>query len=830
MLLATLAPTVHASSLPLPNAGFEQGLVGWRVEEPAPMSTVHPEAAFVGERGLRVIDDSEAAASSVSTPRFPVEPGFAYRLTLRARRVSGQGIAVYLRFFDAKGRQLNPWPKYSDLRAVESSDWRQITVMAAPPEGAVSVDVRIRSYTAARVVADFDDVSLEAVVPSIGPPWTPAYKLDPSNPADAARLTEADVPGPDGLVYPNWKYVGVPGGIPAPDSLPVAVPGETFAALEDRDISGLLQSKISEVGANGGGVIELPPGRFLLAKPVIVRDSGVVIRGAGKARTHLLFTDRIPYGTLRAWSWNPSDKIGPNGFFEIQANPKNLNLLRVTSGGVLVAEELRRKHWGDRFHIRMRGEVLLARLGPGRHRLDAEIGYDNGDVFRDSFEVEVAAEPQPGDTWADEHGALVIAGAGLSGPRIPLAATAARGGRLLPLAAGHGLRVGDRVMIEAPATPRWNKLTGNMAPWGTYRSNHYEIVEVVAEGVRVSEPLRLEFPVEDGAYVQRIRVVESSGFEGLTVEQEVITREPSGPKIPDTGWYAVEDLWTDGVTFTYAWGCWLRDVGVINAGRNPVYLKRSKRCEARDLEIDGAIFHGGGGTAYVGFERTFDSLMDGVVTRRMRHAPDVQWGAAGNVIRNGQFIGSDGQWHAGWTNENLFENNIIEQTEADMAHGSYGHGLFASGPGSPYHGPQGPRNVVYNNDIVAPKDGLHMVGGNEAWLILHNRFVLGKGRAIYGREKTFDHIIRGNVFVMEQPASPAVLFGASDCTGIELVDNAFYGPIGQLAGFIGNLGRFEKLSGNTVAPYPKTPDAVPARPQPAVPSIFEWQRRTAATP
>jgi hypothetical protein len=806
--------------LPVPNAGFEGGLIGWVLDEAVPMSTVHPDAARTGERGLRVVDSSAQAGSSAASQRFPIEPGLAYRLTFSARKVSGDGVGVYLRFFDAAGHHLNGWPRASDQTAIQTADWRTYSISAAPPAGTVSVDAWIRAYKGSTSVADFDDFQLEAFVPVIAPPWKPQYKIRAD---ETSRLTPADVPGPDGLVYPDWRRAGRDGGIPVVAD--VVGPGR-FAGLENTDIAPLLNRLIEEVANAGGGAIRLPAGRFVLGEPVVIRRSGVVLRGSGRDSTRLSYEEHIPYGTLRSRCWTPSGIIGPNGFFEIQANPENLVLLRVTANGKRIKEEARRHHWGNRFNIRFRGEELLAALGPGRHRLDAEIAYANGDRFADSFEVEVSDQTQPDDTWVDQHGALMILAGGFRAEPVRLAADGLRGDTRVRLESGHGIHVGDTIMIEAPATPRWNAIVGNIAPWGTFRVNHLLVTAVDGDTLRLDQPLRIDFPREDGAYVRRIDVTRDSGFESLTVEQVVFTKELVGPRIPETLWYPMSDLWADGVTLCYAWNCWVKDVRIVNSGRNPLYFTRTKFSEARDIDVEGALFRGGGGTGYVGFERTFDSLLDGIVTRGMRHAPDVQWGAAGNVIRNGRFIGSDGQWHAGWTHENLYEQNSIEQTQADIGQGTYGHALFASGPASPAHGPQGPRNVVYNNDFTAPLDGLHMVGGNEGWLILHNRFVLGKGRAVFGREKSFDHIIQDNVFVMREPADPVVLFASADCTGVEILDNAFYGPIKTVAGFASGLGEFARVEGNTVSPLP-APDALPLRPAPAVPSIFEWQRSSA---
>ena len=52
-----------------------------------------------------------------------------------------------------------------------------------------------------------------------GPRWRPSYKIKPH---ETDRFTAADVVGPDGIVYPDWRYAGIPGGIPdLPDTVTV---------------------------------------------------------------------------------------------------------------------------------------------------------------------------------------------------------------------------------------------------------------------------------------------------------------------------------------------------------------------------------------------------------------------------------------------------------------------------------------------------------------------------------------------------------------------------------------------------------------------------------
>jgi hypothetical protein len=252
-------------------------------------------------------------------------------------------------------------------------------------------------------------------------------------------------------------------------------------------------------------------------------------------------------------------------------------------------------------------------------------------------------------------------------------------------------------------------------------------------------------------------------------------------------------------------------------GRFPAYATNAKWCEIRDCTFDDAWFKGGGGTAYVGWQHTCDCLMENVTSYKQRHAPCVQWAASGNVIRKSVFHESDGQWHAGWTNENLFEQCVID---AKTGNGSYGYGFWASPPEDTAHGPNGPRNVVYNCDARSPKSGLWMGGMNENWLVLYNRFICEKGPGIFAKTASFDHLIRGNVIALKEKGQPGLLLATPDCSGVDFVGNTIYGEGASAAGGAGTPALEQD---NKLLP----PNAAPPRPQPAVPSIFEWQREHA---
>ena len=150
-------------------------------------------------------------------------------------------------------------------------------------------------------------------------------------------------------------------------------------------------------------------------------------------------------------------------------------------------------------------------------------------------------------------------------------------------------------------------------------------------------------------------------------------------------------------------------------------------------------------------------------------------------------------------------------------HGGYGFGLWASPPEDTAHGPNGPRNVVYNCDISSVRAGLWMGGMNENWLILHNRFIVDEGQGVFAKDASFDHIIRDNVFVLKDAKSPMVFLATPDCIGVEIISNKLYGGNGK---FISGTGKSAIIEGNEALPLGDAP-----RPSPEVPSIYEWQNK-----
>ena len=355
--------------------------------------------------------------------------------------------------------------------------------------------------------------------------------------------------------------------------------------------------------------------------------------------------------------------------------------------------------------------------------------------------------------------------------------------------------VGDCIFIDGPATDRWKGLTRNACQWGSYR--HYEtvITGVTGRSISIGQPLRIEFPVIDGSYVRKVIPIQRCGIEDLAIEQ-------------------TENLWITSVLFSDGWNCWARGVTVKKCGRFPVYGSMAKWCEIRDCVFDDAWFKGGGGTAYTGWDRCWDCLMENVETFKMRHAPLFQWAASGCVIRKSVFHESDAQWHAGWTNENLIEQCVVESAPGN---GGYGYGMWASPPGGQGPRPQRPAKRRLQLRCQLPQgralDGRHERELADPVQPLRRRTAV---RASTPRRPASTTSSEDNVFVLKDGKSAMIHLATADCTGIEASGNCLYGGNGHFVS-----GRTPLLSSeeNQALSLSSGP-----RPQPAVPSIYEWQR------
>ncbi|MDY7229321.1 carbohydrate binding domain-containing protein [Hyalangium rubrum] len=585
-----------------------------------------------------------------------------------------------------------------------------------------------------------------------------ALGLFPRTGLRAQTWNAADVLGPDGIIYPDWSFAGVPGGIPTGGADCGSVTLQGAVANDNLDDSAALEAAATACGQAGGGVISIPAGSFHLDRPIFIKHSGVVLRGAGRDTTKLIFRFAAPSQDVAFFfpSGVSNNTLAKNNWLEVHADPTDLQRLSIKYNGQVVSERLRSTgHWGASFSLRVTGSTLAGKSGYGSAKsFVAEAEYPNGLIRTETVSLtlnnaqDANAIPNTGYL-----GAINFNGTGRMGNTFLLAQDGLRGQTSLTLSSGHTVVAGDFLEIFAEATARWNDEVDNACTTSTnFRRYQVKAVAVSGNVVTLNQPLRIDFPTIDGSYVQKFTPMTGNGVESLTLEQ-------------------TQNIWTNGIIFNWAWGSWARNVRVNKAGRFPLYFNASKFCEIRDSIIDDAWFKGDGGTAYVGFEYAYDCLMDGVTTYEMRHGPLVQWSAAGNVVRRSKFVNSDIQWHAGWTNENLFEQVTVESNRGT---GAYGYGMWASPPEDTAHGPNGPRNVVYNSDVTSPKLGAWLGGMNRGWIFAYNRIQSDSGEGLFAKDSSSDHTITGNVFSLRSAGS-GIRLETNDCTGVKLTSNDFYG-------------------------------------------------------
>ncbi|RYX85516.1 hypothetical protein EON83_06005 [bacterium] len=783
-----------AALLPdITNGSFENQLEGWKL---GALSELSKQQAATGQYSLKISDDSDQNGSEALAARVPVGAGI-YTLRGKVFTVSGSGLGVYLRFMDSAGK-VGPEETHVFQRTVPSTprgQWVPFELTGIALKNAAFAEVWLHSYNNAKVVAYIDDLSLAPAPKSeLATPWKGTYKIKPS---EKARLTAADVVGPDGVVYPDWKYAGKPGGIPR---IKTVAKIEEFAgkANDDLDDSEALEKGAETIGKRGGGALLLGEGTYYLDRPIWITRDNVVIRGLGANRTKLVFRYN-KVGETPSFAWpRAGQTIDANTWIEANADPTDLKALEIQVDGQTVTRRDKNLYANATYSVTALGSNVLDKVADKNtvHQLKIIAEYKDGKTRESSASFRTtSATPTEGARALRDTGAINFAGVSQKGPQHLLARDGKRGDQILLLQDASGLHAGSRIYLTAPATPRWNQLVGNTARWGDYRRYELQVTRVRGNEITINQPLRLDYPTIDGAFVAEIFPLRNCGVENLSLEQ-------------------THKLWTSGIIFSNAWECWARGVTVKKAGRFPLYGTYAKWLEIRDCVVDDVWHKGDGGTGYVGWDYCYDSLMDGITTYKVRHAPLLQWSAAGNVIRRGVFHDSDAQWHAGWTNENLIEQCVIESVTGN---GGYGYGMLSTAPDDSNHGPNGPRNVIYNCDVSSPKSGVWMGGMNENWLFLHNRFVVGSGPGVFGQKGSFDHIFKDNVFILKDINQPAFMMRSPNCVGWELTGNIIVGGNGQLTG---GFGEALVATGNTMLPMGEA-----TRPKPKIPSLFEWQRR-----
>ncbi|AKJ64649.1 heparinase II/III domain-containing protein [Kiritimatiella glycovorans] len=157
---AELTDFVESNGL-LPNGNFELRAVGWSILDEG-MGTIVKKDAGEGTWSLRVRDRRENDGSSIYSPLFPVRPKQDYELRGIARHLEGEGLGVYVRYYDADGEMMSDLRKEGALGALSPSDeWEPFSFSFEGEGDAAYARIWIHSYNSAEVDVLIDDLAVE---------------------------------------------------------------------------------------------------------------------------------------------------------------------------------------------------------------------------------------------------------------------------------------------------------------------------------------------------------------------------------------------------------------------------------------------------------------------------------------------------------------------------------------------------------------------------------------------------------------------------------------------------------------------------------------------
>jgi hypothetical protein len=162
--LLPLASLLAETDIAVANAGFEEGKKGWTEDKGT--AQVLKEAAYKGEAGLRIVDNSEQDYVRVVSDPIKITPGKSYRLECSFNQVAGHGVNSILWFLD-KDTEIIPWPDGGRL-LIRPSDtskgWEKMSVEGKAPANAVYAQIHVQSNRiATNTTVDWDEITLKQI-------------------------------------------------------------------------------------------------------------------------------------------------------------------------------------------------------------------------------------------------------------------------------------------------------------------------------------------------------------------------------------------------------------------------------------------------------------------------------------------------------------------------------------------------------------------------------------------------------------------------------------------------------------------------------------------
>jgi hypothetical protein len=794
VMLALFVSQAGASPAALFSEDFDSGAaIGWSSRKGKDIALESCPAA--GSTALRISD-----REVLESPLCNLQPSRSYVLKLASWSEIRGLFQVEVEEFDQAGKLLSIpgmerlYEHHWQAGAAGARKWLGLEFPFDTAANGGRVKVVIRKW--GRESSWIDDVRIEALVPRT---FLPAEAIR-SAPNGSYTRSSLMLPGPDGVLYPNWSRAGLSEWQTEKQIFRI----EDFGAVADdgKDDSEAFEKACAAAEKADGGTVLLGAGGYRLTRKMLITGNRVVIRGAGRDRTKLVFN--LPDSQVLIGVNTIGARISPPCSVCVYFPGDNARNVTLSVAGKTVHT------WGDssRFQSVLKGDsfrqctvagkTLLEAVGAGRAMLKAEVVYADGSRRTTTQPFEFS---NSGFASADANAVLTFYGPRNSrnGQKFPLVKSLRRGECDLHLKDASQIAAGDYVCITAPATDDWNRQSLNTCKWGNFRRLVSRVERMEGDTAILEQAARLDFPLSDKPYVEILGLIRNCAVEDFSIEQE-------GP--------IQKALKIGTILFRNAANCRAKNVTVINSGFRPLYATVAKNCWIADCTFNGA-WNPMGTLAYAGFDYAWDCLVERLETFGMRHGPIFNWSCSGNVVRDSLFHESDAQWHAGWCSDNLLEQCRVESTT--KKHSGYGYGFFATAYNDSSHGPNGPRNVIYNCDSISLKSSVYLGGGGTYnWLLMYNRFAADSGPGIIQRLGCRNNRIQGNVFILKDSRSPALYYEFMDSTGDVVKDNTVYGGNGRL--FQGP-GRPEVASGNRQLPDVR--EAV--RPTPPVPSIYHWQ-------
>ncbi|MBM3472824.1 MAG: heparinase [Armatimonadetes bacterium] len=147
----------------VPNGSFEHGAFKWRIGDK--MSTISDEQAHTGTHSLKIVDPETEGGSNVSSVRIPVDAAGKYELKGWVHPVSGDGVGLYVKYWSADNKQLNPTDERGWISGIgsvggDTKAWKPFSFPFDAPEGTKYLQIWIHSANAAQVEAYVDDLDI----------------------------------------------------------------------------------------------------------------------------------------------------------------------------------------------------------------------------------------------------------------------------------------------------------------------------------------------------------------------------------------------------------------------------------------------------------------------------------------------------------------------------------------------------------------------------------------------------------------------------------------------------------------------------------------------